>query len=154
MSEASRIELREFVSTQLAWIANFLMTKYSMTASDAKKFMHEVLSWDIQTLYACIRNVSGQVNNRIIPFDPKALNEFFERYIKEKNIQDPEKRRRIFWAMFYAAKEGRPWKNELQSPFSLNLCVPFRYPPVFVTMAAAILQEAKKVIGETLIRDV
>jgi len=46
-----------------------------------------------------------------LPFDPKKLDEFYERYIKEKGITDKEQKRKIWWAMFYCAKEGREWTD-------------------------------------------
>lgn len=47
MSEVSRIELHDFVSEQLSWLANFLMTKYGLKASEAKQIMSETLVRDV-----------------------------------------------------------------------------------------------------------
>lgn len=47
MAEVSTAELREFVSSQLAWLAGFLMTKHGMTASEAKELISEVLIRDV-----------------------------------------------------------------------------------------------------------
>jgi len=44
-------------------------------------------------------------------FDPEKLIEFYDRYIKEKGITDSDHKRRIWWAMFYCANEGREWKE-------------------------------------------
>jgi len=45
-----------------------------------------------------------------LPFAPKELIEFYDKYIGEKGIVDKVLKRRIWWAMFYCAKEGRDWK--------------------------------------------
>jgi len=48
-----------------------------------------------------------------LPFAPKELIEFYDKYIGEKGIVDKVLKRRIWWAMFYCAKEGRDWDNIL-----------------------------------------
>ena len=45
-----------------------------------------------------------------LPFAPKELIEFYDRYIEERGIVDKDLKRRIWWAMFYCAKEGKDWK--------------------------------------------
>ena len=37
------------------------------------------------------------------------LIEFYDAWILEHGVVDPEQKRRIWWAMFYACKEGREW---------------------------------------------
>lgn len=48
-----------------------------------------------------------------LPFGPRELMEFFDRYIEEHKILDSEVKRRLWWAMFYCAKEGIDWKENL-----------------------------------------
>jgi len=52
----------------------------------------------------------GDKKEIIIPFEPEKLDKIYSQYIKEKGITDPEQKRRIYWAMFYAAKEQKPWR--------------------------------------------
>jgi len=46
----------------------------------------------------------------MLPFEPEKLDKIYSQYIKEKGITDPEQKRQIYWAMFYAAKEKRLWR--------------------------------------------
>ena len=46
-----------------------------------------------------------------LPFDPEELIKIYDNYIKEKGITDKEQKRRIWWAMFYCAKEGTEWRE-------------------------------------------
>lgn len=44
-----------------------------------------------------------------LPSDPKGLIEFYDRYVEEHGVVDSELKRKLWWAMFYCAKEGRDW---------------------------------------------
>jgi len=44
-----------------------------------------------------------------LPKDTEKLIKFYDEWIEEHNITDPEEKRKTWWAMFYASKEGREW---------------------------------------------
>lgn len=46
-----------------------------------------------------------------LPKDAEKLIKFYDEWIEEHNITDPEEKRKIWWAMFYASKEGREWED-------------------------------------------
>ena len=48
-------------------------------------------------------------NKMKLPLDLKDLLKFYDGYIEEKRITDKAEKHRIWWAMFYCAKEGREW---------------------------------------------
>ena len=58
---------------------------------------------------ALIKKNVNQVTKIKLPKDPKSLIEFYDKYIAERGIEDPNLKRKLYWAMFYCAKEGREW---------------------------------------------
>lgn len=51
-----------------------------------------------------------------LPSDIVDLLEFYDRWIKDRQITDKEQKRKIWWAMFYAWKEKREWIDYAKQP--------------------------------------
>jgi len=46
-----------------------------------------------------------------LPFAPQELIAFYEEYCRRHRITDKEQKRKLWWAMFYHAKDGIPWQD-------------------------------------------
>ncbi|MBA7674098.1 hypothetical protein ES703_82305 [subsurface metagenome] len=62
-------------------------------------------------LYGVIKVMLGMLDNLDIklPFSASELIDFYDKYCKKFGIVDKRQKSKVWWAMFYHAKEGILW---------------------------------------------
>ena len=60
---------------------------------------------------ACALMKRRRLDRIKLPKEADKLIAFYDKWIEEHAITDSEEKRKLWWAMFYASKEGRDWKE-------------------------------------------